>query len=751
MRKLLWFTVGFAAACAHCAYLFSGTVVIVIALALAALGAVMMFGAEKFKAQKVVAMVMLGLAVGFCWYQGYTGLRNAGADTLDGERHFLTVTASDYGYETNYGTAADGTLNYDETVYKVRVFVAGKVDIEPGDRIEGEFRIDYTGSNWNPEDAYFSAEGTTFLLYGDADATVTSAERVPWYCFPAILRRQILKSIEDIFPVDVVGFAKALLLGDTSGLSYRVDTNLKTSGLRHVAAVSGLHVSILFSFVYMLFRKRMILTTAVMFPVLILFAAISGFSASVVRACVMHLMMQAAFLFRKEKDEPTSLSFAVLLLLVINPQSIMSVGLQLSVTSVIGIQVFCEKIRERIKSWKLWGKLKRNTLKMRLVSSFAGSIAMSLSASVFTIPLTAIYFGTVSLVAVLSNLLCLWLISFVFCSIAVACLVGIFWSAAGKVIAYCVSWLIRFILWMAGLISSFPMAVLYTESPYVVMWLILSGVFLSLFAYRRILKLRYVMSVICAMLILAVGLSWLEPRFGQFRVTVLDVGQGQSVLIQTEGKSYLVDCGGDGDKAVADKVSAHLLSRGVFRLDGLIFTHYDKDHVGAAEYLLQRLDVDTLYLPVDRDAAKWEPRILSKHTGSIQRVAENMDISLGEGVIRIFTSSVMETSNESSLCILFQKANYDILITGDRGALGELALIVEEELPQLEALVVGHHGAAGSTSAFLLETLRPQTAVISVGADNAYGHPSAEVLERLTEYNCEIRRTDLEGTIVLTG
>lgn len=155
MRKLLWFTVGFAAACAHCAYLFSGTVVIVIALALAALGAVMMFGAEKFKTQKVVAMVMLGLAVGFCWYQGYTGLRNAGADTLDGERHFLTVTASDYGYETNYGTAADGTLNYDETVYKVRVFVAGKVDIEPGDRIEGEFRIDYTGSNWNPEDALF--------------------------------------------------------------------------------------------------------------------------------------------------------------------------------------------------------------------------------------------------------------------------------------------------------------------------------------------------------------------------------------------------------------------------------------------------------------------------------------------------------------------------------------------------------------------------------------------------------------------
>ena len=130
---------------------------------------------------------------------------------------------------------------------------------------------------------------------------------------------------------------------------------------------------------------------------------------------------------------------------------------------------------------------------------------------------------------------------------------------------------------------------------------------------------------------------------------------------------------------------------------------------------------------------------------------DDLEISLGEGRIQIFAASDVESDNESSLCILFQKANYDILITGDRGAVGELALILEEKLPQPEVLIVGHHGASGSTSEFLLQTLQPQLAIISVGADNPYGHPSDKVLQRLEEFGCEVRRTDLEGTIVLVG
>ena len=110
-----------------------------------------------------------------------------------------------------------------------------------------------------------------------------------------------------------------------------------------------------------------------------------------------------------------------------------------------------------------------------------------------------------------------------------------------------------------------------------------------------------------------------------------------------------------------------------------------------------------------------------------------------------------KTNNESSLCVLFQPENCDILITGDRTTAGERALLAAYPLPDLEVLIAGHHGARTSTSLELLKQTSPEVAVISVGADNRYGHPTAEVLERLELFGCKILRTDLDGTIILRG
>jgi competence protein ComEC len=104
--------------------------------------------------------------------------------------------------------------------------------------------------------------------------------------------------------------------------------------------------------------------------------------------------------------------------------------------------------------------------------------------------------------------------------------------------------------------------------------------------------------------------------------------------------------------------------------------------------------------------------------------------------------------NESGICVLFQTENCDILITGDRGELGEMLLLQQRSLPELEVLVAGHHGSAGSTSERLLAHTNPETVVISVGENNSYGHPAEAMLERLKVTGCEIFRTDLDGTIL---
>ena len=209
----------------------------------------------------------------------------------------------------------------------------------------------------------------------------------------------------------------------------------------------------------------------------------------------------------------------------------------------------------------------------------------------------------------------------------------------------------------------------------------------------------------------------------------------------------MVDCGGDRDEATADTVAAFLLSQGVFRLDGVILTHYDRDHVGAAEYVLSRIQTDQLILPQGEDANMWEDRF----AGTALMAQDDLQMTWGCSSITVYTSNNLEDSNESSLCVLFQTEKCAILITGDRSAMGELQLLLDKDIPELDALVVGHHGAAASTGEMLLQKTKPKVALISVGEDNRYGHPSQAVIDRLVTYGCQIRRTDLEGTIILRG
>jgi len=283
-----------------------------------------------------------------------------------------------------------------------------------------------------------------------------------------------------------------------------------------------------------------------------------------------------------------------------------------------------------------------------------------------------------------------------------------------------------------------------------VLWLIFCYVLLAVFLLSK--QKQAVVLCCCTVIGLFTALlaSWTEPLLDNYRVSILDVGQGQCILLQSDGRTYMVDCGGDHDENTADKAAAVLLSQGVTRLDGLILSHYDRDHVGAAEYLLTRVPADVLILPEGSGAYQWEPDIMAAHSGTTVRGSEDLQICWEDTVITVYASGNTQTTNESSLCVLFHTETCDILITGDRTAAGEEMLLWRSNFLELDALIVGHHGSGKSTGETLLAATRPKTAVISVG-ENQYGHPSGDVLERLAQYGCVIRRTDLEGTIILRG
>ncbi len=751
MRKLLYCTLGFGAACALGVYLLPLWLLLLLGGLAGMMAALMLFVTGTYPGLQRLQLLCLGFFMAAVWYGFYDSIVIAPVRALDGETLPLRIEVTDYSYPTDYGIAVEGSITLGRQKYSIKFYLNDAVSpLEPGDQVSGSFRLRYTGYGSVQDPTYHSADGIFLLAYPRGEHSVTVAETKSWTYGPAYLRSYLLSTLESIFPDDTVAFVKALLLGDTSELSYETDTALSLSGIRHVAAVSGLHVSILFSLLFFLTGRESNWAVFLGLPALLVFAAMAGFSPSVTRACLMQGLMLLSLLLRKEYDPPTSLAFAVLVMLSVNPLVITSVGFQLSVASVAGIFLFTSRITGWLLAERRLGRWKKKKFYGVLIK-ISTSVGTSLGALVLTTPLTAWYFGNVGLMSVLTNLLCLWMITGIFCGIILACILSAVWLPAGKLLAGCVSWVVRLVLGISGVIADFPLSAVYTESVYIVFWLIFCYILLAVFLLSP--RKQPVTLFCCAVISLCVALlaSWAEPLMGTYQVRILDVGQGQCVLLQSGGKTYMVDCGGEYDESAADKGAANLLSQGITELDGLILTHYDKDHVGGAAYLLSRIPTQLLVLPDSSGAEKLEADILSKCTGQVFYGRENMTISWDSACIRIYASFDTKTSNESSLCVLFHTEKCDILITGDRSQTGEEFLLRSGSLPKLDALIVGHHGSGNSTGEALLEVTRPVTAVISVGENNRYNHPAQAVLDRLTKYGCMIRRTDLEGTIILRG
>jgi len=499
----------------------------------------------------------------------------------------------------------------------------------------------------------------------------------------------------------------------------------------------------------LLLGKRVGLTTLISVPVLVLFAALAGFTPSVIRACIMQILMLLALLIHREYDPPTALSFAVLLILIVNPFSITSVSLQLSAACIAGMFLFSGRISKYLLHEKRLGPAKGKSLKSRLIRWFVGSVSVSLSTMVFTTPLCGAYFGTISLVGVVTNLLTLWLVSFIFCGIGIALVLGAIWLPAGTAAAWIVSWPMRLVRLIAELLSGIPMATVYTASVYIVIWVVLCYglfVFMMLSKHKKPLLVCGCMGIA---LLAALIASWIEPELDEGRLYALDVGQGQCIVLQSDDGVYMVDCGGDSDRISADTAAQTLLSYGIVELDGLIVTHYDADHAGGVSNFLSRMDADTVYLPQTEDSGELRNEIESAADGNIHFVESVVSLNLGGSKLTICPALDPKTDNETSLCVLFQTENCDILITGDRNTSGEHDLLEQITVPRLEILVAGHHGAENSTGMELLNKTRPHTVVISAGEDNPYGHPHLQTMQRLQLYGCRVLRTDLEGTIVI--
>ena len=746
MRKLMWFTIGYALSCGVGTYLVRGNGM----LLLAAVCALFAVGLLKFRNAPVLkrGMVLaLGCAVGCLAFFGYEWFVLKPIEGLDGQAVPVTIQVTDYSWDTDYGCAADGVTELEGRRYQVRFYLNDRQALEPGDTVTMSARLRLTDEGGSREPTFHRTSGILLLAYQRGDAEIQDGVETKLRDLPARWRKGLLEIIEGSFPADAAAFARALLLGDKSGLSYEQRTDFGVSGISHIVAVSGLHVSILSALVAMMTGKRRFLLVILGIPVLLFFGAMTGFTASVTRAVIMQILFLSALALGREYDPPTALCFSGLIMLGMCPLTIAGIGFQLSFASVAGIFLVCPRLYNWMKGY-LSGKGKN--LRGRLERFFMTSVAVTVSATVLTVPLTAVHFGVVSLVGVLTNLLVLPVVSLVFYGIMAVCAVGCVHLGAASVLAWMVAWPIRYVLAVAGALADFPMAAVYTVSPYIVLWLLF--VYGMIFWLMLTREKRHGLVAGLGVLSLCISLmvSYMEPLTCDYRVTVLDVEQGQCIILQSEGSTFLVDCGGRYDEDAADVAAQHLLSQGISRIDGLILTHYDRDHAGGVQYLAKWIAIEGVYLPMTEDADGCLKSVLDAVPEQIP-IDSEMTLSFGGAEIRIFPAKDAGSGNDSCASVLFTGGKYDTLITGDLSSAAERQLLTDYDLPDLEVLIVGHHGSRYSTCTELLEATAPDVAIISVGETNSYGHPTDEVLERLMEAGCAIYRTDLHGTITYRG
>ncbi len=371
----------------------------------------------------------------------------------------------------------------------------------------------------------------------------------------------------------------------------------------------------------------------------------------------------------------------------------------------------------------------------------------------FTVPLVAVYFGYVSVLAPLCNILVLWIVPIAFALGIIAAALGFIWMSGAAAAAFTASLCARYVMGTAKLISRLDAACIYLTGALAVWFIISYAALLVLIIVKPGVRFAVYYTVVAVMTITAVStFTALSADASGFALTALNVGQGECVVLTCGPYTAVVDCGSSSGEDAGDLAARYIGSLGRHSVDAIVLTHFHSDHTNGVTRLLSEMKVGTMIMaePLDEDRENSDSIIslAEKRKADIIYLDEDASVTLGDMTLHLFAPGDAAADNDRCVCILAQYGTFEVLITGDGEELLERTISSSARLPDTEVLVVGHHGSNTSTTELLLDSARPDIAVISVGY-NSYGHPSGDVLERLAARDVKIYRTDVDGNVTI--
>ena len=712
-----------------------------------------LFAARKQKYFRRGLLILLPLAVSLAYFAGYDHLVRQPIENRCGATSDFTATVCDRPQATERGARVTVEL---EGYHRARAVLYGEAELlaaRPGDTVTGTAQWQSAAHFDSDDVTHFNARGVYALLYGREDVRLSAGDGDALRWLPQRAGKAFREKVATIWDdARVSGFLTAELTGDKSAMDDGDYLAMQETGLAHLFAVSGLHCAFLVTLLALLISRRQRLLCAVTIPLLLFYMVMVGMSPSVVRACIMQIFLLIAPLFRRGSDPLTSLAAALLVILLCNPFAAASVSLQLSFSATLGMVLLSPRLYKLLTGW-----YKGKCRPLRTALCFvAANLSATLSAVVFTAPLTAWYFRIFVLVAPLSSLLAVPAAGWSFMAAFVTVLLGFVWLPLASLLGW-ISWaLVRYILWIANGMMSWRYHAVYFTNPYLVYWL--------LFLYAAFIgcaatpdgKRKYLLASALSVLTLtaAIWVNRQDYQYGVLTALTLDVGQGESVILTSGGETALVDCGSSNSYKDPGGLAADTLhSMGVRELSAVVVTHYHADHTNGLYEVLRRIPVQTIYLPDIEDEYGVRERLVSlaeEKGAQVTYVTKETADTLGDTVLTIYPPVQSGGDlNELGLTALASAGDFDLLITGDMSGSTEKKLVETYALPDIEVLVVSHHGSRYSSNIRFLKSVTPEAAVISVG-DNNYGHPSEETLQRLLAVGADIWRTDQQGTIRIT-
>lgn len=670
-------------------------------------------------------------------------------------------------YKNLYKVKIVNSKNKKRNGTRLYLRVDKKTDIELGDMlfVKGSYiepDVDRNERGFNYKE-YLKSIG----IYGTVEVDkydVIGKEKIDKFLMYTNGLKQRLKSnIEQVIKKEEnKNLLIAMILGDTENLTENLKEDFLNSNLYHILSVSGGQVAniiIGITIITKAFKIHKKIKDTVLIIILMVFMFLTGLSPSIIRACIMCIISLISGLILRRYDIANSLGISLLIILLNNPFSINSLSVLLSYFGFLGIIVLGSFTIEKVNK----------VVKNNIIRYILNIIISSVAAQIFIFPIILYIFGTISLTFIFSNLLIIPLSTII-------TVIGFFIMICPLQIFAIVEPMIEIEIRVVSFFANIGISKIYCVIPniqeiiiYYVMniylyYMIRRG---DMYKIKHFFR-KYKKIMLIFMVISSIVITIYKNTPKDFCINFIDVGQGDSTLITTQyNKKILIDGGGSEFGSTFDvgekTLLPYLLKKKIYKLDYVIISHFDSDHVGGILTILEKLNVKNIIIGKQFEKSEnYEEfiKVIQDKKMKIYNVEAGQRINIDKDTYidilwpdsaNVITNNIL--NNNSLVC----KVNYKettMLFTGDIEEIAEEAILnkYEKSLQILKSdiIKVAHHGSKTSSKKELLKCIKPKIALIGVGKNNKFGHPSISTLNNLEEIGCKIFRTDDSGEICIT-